>query len=108
MTMQEALHEIIVRAPSIAHEAAKALRAPDETRQIRYNAVVIHALRDPEAQWTQAEREQLMEYYVDPDESMSERIYLRVTPTEKAQIEAAASAEGLSTSAYLRRLALFE
>lgn len=55
MDTTEALRLIVVRAPSISHEAAKTLHAKSSSPQ-RLSLIVMNALRDPEAAWTSEER----------------------------------------------------
>jgi hypothetical protein len=109
MNMREAIIDILTRAPSVAHEAAKTLRAPEATRQMRYNALVLSALRDPEAQWTPEEQEALLAHYAEVDDAKTVHIGpFRVSPSERIQIEMAAERAGVSVSEWVRRRAAEE
>jgi hypothetical protein len=109
MNMREAIIEILTRAPSVAHEAARTLQAPEATRQMRYNALVISALRDPEAHWTPEEQEALLAHYEEMDETRTAHIGpFRVSPSERIQIEANAQRAGVSVSEWIRRRAAEE
>ena len=103
-TIREALIEIATRAPSISGEAYKTLRAPEERVTRRFQLVVGHALSDPQAEWTAEERRALLAL-VEPldSENRTERVYVRLTETEKAEVEARADAEGATVSEYIRR-----
>jgi proline racemase len=93
MNQNDALRLIAARAPSISGEAAKALLTTS-IPQRRLSRVVLNALRDPEANWTLEERAGLVEFITpEPDETRGERVYLRLTPAEKAQLQADADAE---------------
>lgn len=103
-TVREALIEIVTRAPSISREAIKTLSVPEERVPRRFSLVAEHALRDPEADWTQDERRAIIALIEDSgDEGRSERIYVRLTPREKADVEMHADSEGVSLSEFIRR-----
>ncbi len=105
--MENALQQIMARAPSVAQEAALALKAPKALRQRLYNELLVQALRDPEAQWTLAEGEALIKHYREPDDVHSVWLPpIRVTPKEHAEIEQCAEAEGVSLSEYLHQRVL--
>lgn len=103
-TIREAILEIATRAPSISREALKTLRVPEERVPRRFALVAEHALRDPEADWTQDERRAIIALIEDSgDEPRSERVYVRLTPYERATVEMHADGEGISLSEFIRR-----
>jgi hypothetical protein len=101
----DALRLIAARAPSISGEAAKALRVTVPSPQ-RLSAIAMHALRDPEAAWTTEERAALVALIAPVErETRSERVYLRLTPTESADLQERADAEtNGDRSEYVRRV----
>ena len=107
MDITTAIRLLAGRAPSVAHEALKTLRAPERTRQARYNWLVQQALRDSEADWSPQERADLVAL-VEPTGSPERPSVLsvRLTADERADLEAAAEAAGVSVSEYVRRRAL--
>ena len=102
--MRQALIEIATRAPSISGEAYKTLRAPAERVATRFQRVVGHALRDPQAEWTPEERRALLAL-IEPleSENRTERVYVRLTEEERSELEARADEEGVTMSEYIRR-----
>lgn len=104
MEAREALKQIVARAPSIAHEAAKALQTTSLSQQ-RLSLIVMNALRDPQAQWTAEERAALVEYIIpEPEEKYSVMFPLRLTPTQHAEAkERAAEEAGGNVAAWMRR-----
>lgn len=104
MNATEALRLIVARAPSISHEAAKALHAKSVSQQ-RLSLVVMNALRDPEASWTLEERAGLVEHInPEPDETYSVTFLVRLTPAQHAEAQARADAEaGGNMSEWMRR-----
>ena len=105
MDESEMLRLIVVRAPSISGEAAKALRVSNLSPQ-RLSAIAMHALRDPEAAWTTEERADLVALIAPIEhETRTERVYLRLTPTERADLQEHADAEtNGDVSEYARRV----
>lgn len=106
MTFDEAVREIIIRAPSISHEAMKLLHlnADNPARQIRYNHVALNALRDPEAKLTDEERDQILALCVPTEETRTETLPpVRLTPSERVKLEIQARQAGMSLSEYIRR-----
>lgn len=104
MDMTTALRMMAGRAPSVMHEALKALHAPEGTRQMRYNRVAQSALRDPEADWTPEERTALVNL-IEPMEGDNRDTLLsvRLSSDERAMLEDAATLADLSLSEYARR-----
>jgi hypothetical protein len=90
----EALRLIAARSGSLQHKALHALRLTGAAQQMRYNVVAEHALTDPGATFTPEERDALIALMDWPESgSRTERVYLRLTPAEKAQLQADADAE---------------
>ena len=104
MKATEALRLIVARAPSISHEAAKTLQVKSVSQQ-RVSLVVMNALRDPEAAWTQEERAELVEFInPEPDENYSVSFLLRLTPTQHAIAKEGAAVEtGGNVAEWMRR-----
>jgi len=105
--MEDALRLIIAQSPDAAREAMKtlmAIRAGSPAVQQRYNHVVEIALADPSAMFTAQERALIAEHISASDvETRDNTLSLRLTCEERAQLEAAASAAGLSLSQYARK-----
>lgn len=103
-TMREAIIEIATRAPSISREAFKTLHVPEEHLFRRFSLIAEHALKDPQAEWTHEERRAIIAL-VEPtgEGNRTERIYVRLTPSERASVEMHADSEGVSLSEFIRR-----
>jgi hypothetical protein len=107
MTMENALKIIIAKSPAAMNDAIKciqAVRTKSPILQQRYNRCVELALGDPEAEFTPDERGILAEY-LESNEGDSRDFTLRVrlTGDERADLSAAAGAEGISLSEYVRK-----
>ena len=77
--------------------------------QGRYNIAAQAALSDPQAQFTPEERRLIASYIEgegEPESRMSDRLQIRISPTERALLESAAEAAGTNVSEYVRRAAL--
>ena len=107
MDVNETLRLIAIRAPSISGEAARALRVSSPNPHV-LSAIAMHALRDPEAGWTTAERAALVALIEPVDnEARTERLNIRLSEAELAQAQARADAEtNGNLSALIRRLLL--
>lgn len=111
-TLQEAtLRLIIRRCGQLAGEAAVALRVPaPAARQARLDRLIPRALSDPEAAWTKEEREELADAMwaagpddtAHPPERRTERLIIRITPSEHEQLKREAAAAGLTVSELVR------
>jgi hypothetical protein len=102
MTIDTALRAIAIRCPSISGEAVRTLRATGRVKPQRVAWLVEQALMDPLADWTPEERAQLIDL-VTPEPTRTTAIPpVRVTPDERAAIEAAAQDAGLTLSDYIR------
>lgn len=107
MNMHDGLRIIAARAPSVAVEAAKSLRSSGFALQHRYNVCVEHALSDPEARFTEQEREALLSLVdwptADDGDSRDYTLRVRLSDGERRRLEADAEAQGAqSVSEYVR------
>lgn len=102
MDMDTALRAIAIRCPSIAAEAVKTLRATGRVKPQRLAWLVEQALMDPLANWTPEERAQLVDLVTPEPTRTTATPSVRVTPEERAAIEAAAQDAGLTLSDYIR------
>lgn len=103
MKMRDAIQLFVERAPSVYEEALKAVSASDVTLHLRYNLMCHQALRDPEAQWTQAEFHELLELLeVTEEAGYSTYVRVRLTAFQKATLEVNAAERNMSVSAYIR------
>ena len=105
MTVTEAIRLIATRAPSVQHEAFKSLHATGANQQRRLNWLIEQGLRDPEAAWTAEERAALVALIAPVErETRTERLYIRLTETESADLQERADAEtNGDRSEYVRR-----
>ena len=77
--------------------------------QVRYNIAAQAALSDPQAEFTSEERRLIASFIEgEPESRMSDRLQIRISPTERAQLQSAAEAAGTNVSEYVRRAALGE
>ena len=107
MDIIDALKIIIAHSPRASEQAIRtiaAVRNNSPVIQIRYANVLIMALADPEADFTQAERE-ILASAIEPSETTTRNIalHVRLTPGEQAELEQAAETAGQSLSEYVRR-----
>jgi hypothetical protein len=110
---EAALRLIIGRCPRLASQAAYAMRVTgDAARQARLDRLIPQALADAAA-WTAEERQQLAEAMwaardgsAEAPARRTETMRFRVTPDEKAQIEANAAQHGQDPSEFMRSRAL--
>jgi hypothetical protein len=109
MTITDALRMIASRAPSVSQEAARALLITSQAaRQVRYDSVAQVALGDTDAGWSADERALIVSLMAgrEPGETRGSWLQVRVSPTERALIEARANEAGVSVSEFIRRIAL--
>jgi len=81
MKATEALRLIAARAPSISHEAAKTLLVKSPSQQ-RLSLIIMNALHDPEAAWTQQERAELVVLMAPPADAHTRMFTIRLTEDE--------------------------
>jgi hypothetical protein len=106
MDTTEILRLIATRAPFISGEAAKALRVGNVHPQ-RLSIIAMHALRDPEADWTTEERAALAALIVPDDDTRSRMFPMRFTESEYVQARERADREtGGNLAELIRRLVL--
>lgn len=108
MTTIDILRLIIARSPDAAREGIGAIKAlqsgsPMAARRAERSAQI--ALEDSEAKWTADERAQLAELLgtTGSDEPRNLDIRLRVSVSEKNEVQQAASEAGLTVSDYIRQ-----
>ena len=98
--MIDALQLIFQKSPAAASQAMKtisAIRGESPAVQQRYQRAVDAALNDPHATFSEEERARLSSYLAAPNnEKRSALIQIRVTPTEKVDVQIAAEQEGFS------------
>jgi len=101
---------IALRSRSCRNEALKSINAPAEMLPVRYRAILPLALRDPEAEWTDEEREMLLDLLAPPPmgEERTKQVNIRLSPTEYEVLRARAEAEGMTVSAWARKRLLSE
>lgn len=108
--MRDALLTIISksdRATPHAVKTMKALNAESPILQQRYQMTVEVAFDDPNAEFTDEERQRIVQYLnVIDHETRSKIVQVRVTPTERADLEIMAEEAGFGgdVSAWTRRL----
>jgi hypothetical protein len=110
---EAALRLIMARCPRLASPAAYALRAAGAAaRQARLDRLIPQALADADI-WTAGERQQLTDAMwaardgaAEPPARRTDTMRFRVTPDEKARIEANAAQHGQDVSEFLRSRAL--
>jgi hypothetical protein len=106
MDTTEILRLIVARAPSISGEAAKALQG-SHIHSRRLSTIAMHALRDPEADWTTDERAALAAIIVPDDDARSRMFPMRFTESEYVQARNRADREtGGNLAELIRRLVL--
>lgn len=108
----DALKTIVARSPRAAGEAMRtivAARNNSPVLQARYAQVLIRALADPDAKFTDEEREALAAGIDAPEPGGGRDLVfrLRLSGDERMALENAAAAAGLNMSDYVRRR-LFE
>lgn len=102
--LDAALRLIITRSPRCSAEAAEALRAT-MTKRERYGSILRHALADPAADWTEADRELLAAATVDDAAADAAQLVIRSVPDDtRRAIADGARARGIPQAEYLRRL----
>lgn len=105
--MIEALKLIIARSPAAANEAVRTIAAERINSPVaarRYLHVLQMALNDPQAEFSNAEREMLAEWVESPEaENRSFVLRVRLTEGERAHLTQMADAEQVSVSDYVRR-----
>lgn len=107
-SMSDALRTIIAGSPDAAGEAIDCLRAitaKSPVVQQRFNRVLSLALNDPQATFTAADRTVLAAYAALPDDDEPRSVIqpIRLSPSERLRLSAAAQAEGVTLSTYIRR-----
>jgi len=104
MEISDALRLIAGRSGFIQHEAIKALRSTGAAQQTRYNIVAEQALDDPAATFTNDERDAVIALIDWPEDGpRTERVYIRLTPAEKAGLQEDADAETAGNLSELAR-----
>ncbi len=107
MDIIEALKVIIARSPRAAEQAIRTIEAArnrSPVLQTRYSNVLIMAMADPEAKFTQDERELLAAGIEAPEgESRDFMLRVRLTDAERIALQDAAEADNQSMSEYARR-----
>ena len=108
MDIPEALKLIAGRSAVAQHEAIRALRVSGQAQQMRFNLVAEHALTDYAATFTPDERDAILALIDYPEDGVrSERLSIRLTEAEKAQMQASADLEtGGDLSELVRRRVL--
>lgn len=102
MDIFDALRLIAAKSPNNVQGAARALRTAQQrpdSRPVQY--ILEQALRDPIADFMPAERSAIAAL-LNGDATRNQELRLRVNADEKAVVQAAAEAEGLSVSDYIR------
>lgn len=107
MYIIEALKIIIAKSPNAAEEAIRAIAAARNNSpilQIRYSNALTRALADPQANFTPEEREILSSVIEStPSETREFTLRIRLTDSERADLQTAADADNLTMSEYARR-----
>jgi hypothetical protein len=107
MDIIEALKIIIAKSPNAAEEAIRTIAAARNNSpilQVRYSNVLIRALADPRAEFTPDERELLAAVIETPGTATRDfTLNLRLTSSERVELEQAAQTAGLSLSEYSRQ-----
>ena len=101
MELIDALRLIISRSPAAMDLAIAALRAPETTRQTRYNMTAMVALRDPTAEFTADERDGLASL-IDAPDTRVKQLNIRLTEEEYETLATLARGVGQSISEYVR------
>jgi hypothetical protein len=105
--MLAALQLIIARSPNAAEEALRTLAAARNNSpvlQIRYNVLLIRAFADPNAAFSNDERALLASAIEAPEtDSRDFMLRVRLTDAERANLESASAAAGLSMSEFTRQ-----
>lgn len=108
MDIIDACKLIIAKSPAACEEAIRTIAAARNKSpivQVRYSALLIRAMADPQADFTAAERADLASA-IEPGEIADTRgmvIHIRLTDQERADLQGAAESAGLSLSEYARR-----
>lgn len=104
-SVRNALRFIASRSPAVCDQAARALLSSGAAQQLRYDHILPDALADADAGWTPSERAALTALIsgADTTETRDERVYVRVSPSQKLSLEAAAAESGTSMSEIIRQ-----
>lgn len=107
-TMLDALKLIAGRSGEAMHEALKAIQAVNAGSPVvqqRYNHVAEIALNDASAEWTPSEKLSIIEH-IDQVGSVGREfvLHVRLTDTERDELQLAADAAGTNMSEYARRM----
>jgi hypothetical protein len=104
-TMSDALRTIIAGSPAAASDAMDCLRAiavKSPAVQQRYNHTMRVALGDPQAEFTAEQRALLAQFAAAEDNVRLSALQVRLSPSERQEVEDAARTAGLSLSEYIR------
>lgn len=106
MSLEQALKIIVSKSPDAARDAMQclqAIRVNSPMVQVRYNRVVEVAMSDRNADFTPDERAIIAEAVELPEgESRDFMLRVRLTPSEQADLQAAADEAGMTMSEYVR------
>ncbi len=102
----QALQIIIARSPNASEEALRTISAVQNNSPVaqnRYLFVLQRALADQDANFTPEERQMLAEA-IDPGaiEGRDYTLHIRITASERAELERAAERTGMSMSEFAR------
>jgi hypothetical protein len=107
MTKIETLRMIIAKSPSQAAEAGKAIMAINKKSpwaDMRCNHVAIGALEDPAADFTDEERSAIADLMSEEETETRDYILrVRLTNSERLELEEKTTDKGLSISEYVRQ-----
>ena len=103
----EALKIIITKSPSCATEAGNAIKAigmKSPASDLRCSRVAISALEDTDANFSEDERAAIADLISDQQpETRGYTLRIRLTDSERIELEGMADAEELSLSEYARK-----
>jgi hypothetical protein len=97
---------IIAKSPAAAEEAIRAIAAAKNNSpvlQTRYANCLIRALADPQAEFTQAEREQLAAGITTETDTKDFMLRVRMSQAERMQLAQLADAAGVNMSEFVRK-----
>lgn len=105
MNVVDALRLIAAKSPDQMRNAVRTLRSVQNdtpVAQQRAERVISWALQDPQAEFTTEDRTALAALLGGSDARTLD-VRMRVSPAEKAEIQAMADAEGMTVSDFIRR-----
>jgi len=105
--INDAVRLIAAKSPQAAKEAIHLLRTPGDAplRQNRYNRIAEWAVSDPQADFTPEER-RIITSFLQADDAGTERAFMlrvRLTESEREELQTASEAAGMTMSEYARR-----